>query len=64
MNIETQLKRMEQKLLWEIAELRKLIAGKNIAANWILQKGACEMINVNPRQLRNTSGSIQTKPVR
>jgi hypothetical protein len=53
MNLETQLKQMEKKLLKEIADLRKLIVGRNINGTWVLQKDACEMINVSPRQLRN-----------
>lgn len=34
-------------------EIRRLICGKNIVGNWIMQEMACAMIDVKPRQLNN-----------
>lgn len=53
MILETRMKRLEERVINEIAELRKLIMGKNIVGNWVKQPMACAMINVKPRQMRN-----------
>ncbi len=53
MNLESRLDQLENRILKELSELRKLIAGKNIAGNWVMQPMACAMLNVSARQMRN-----------
>lgn len=52
MIIETRLKRLEDKMDRGFDEIRRLICGKNIVGNWIMQDMACAMIDVKPGRLR------------
>lgn len=52
MIIETRLRRLEEKMDQGFDEIRRLICGKNIVGNWIMQEMACAMINVKPVRLR------------
>jgi hypothetical protein len=51
--IETEFRLFKQEVREQFAEMRKLIVGKNLVGNWVMQPMACAMINVTARQLRN-----------
>lgn len=53
MTIETRFKRLEDRVISEISELRKLIVGRNLVGNWVMQPMACAMLNVSPRRMRD-----------
>jgi hypothetical protein len=52
MIVETEIRRLKQEMREGFAELRKLICGRNIVGNWVMQPMACAMLNVKPRRLR------------
>lgn len=56
MQIETEIKKLRQEfssVRSDLAELRKLICGKNLVGNWVKQELACVMLNVKPRRMRD-----------
>lgn len=52
MVIETEIKHLKRQMQEGFAELRKLIMGKGIVGNWVMEPMACAMINVKSRRLR------------
>ncbi len=50
--VETEIRKLKQEMRDGFAELRKLICGRNIAGNWVMQPMACAMLNLSARRLR------------
>lgn len=53
MVVETRLRKLEEKIERNHAEVIRLLMGRNILGNWVSQKIACATLNVKPRQLQN-----------
>jgi hypothetical protein len=49
--IETEFKKLRLEIKTEMADLRKLICGRNIVGNWVAQDMACAMLGIKRRRI-------------